>query len=228
MNQAEFDRFADEYDLQHAHNIRLSGERPAYFARYKVQDVANICAPEKVSRILDFGAGVGTSVPYWREAFQKASITCLDVSLRSLEIARGRYPGIAEYRSFDGVTIPFPAYSFDVVFAACVFHHVDASQHVRLLGELLRVLTDSGRLFVFEHNPLNPLTRYVVNACPFDINAKLISAGAMRARLRAAGFTRISLAYRIFFPAALSFMRPWERVLTRVPLGAQYRLCAQK
>jgi len=228
MDKAEFDLFADEYEQQHASNIRISGEVPAYFARYKVQDVVRLCSAQKPTRILDFGAGVGASVPHWREAFPQASLTCLDVSQRSLAIARDRHPGAAEYRSFDGVRIPFAAGSFDIAFAACVFHHIDTENQVPLLRELRRVLTDEGHLFVFEHNPLNPLTRNAVNTCPFDVNAVLIGSRTMQARLRAAGFRRISLAYRIFFPHALSFLRPLERVLTRLPLGAQYRLSAQR
>lgn len=228
MNQAEFDRFADEYEQQHASNIRLSGESPAFFARYKVQDVAQLCAEQAPSRILDFGAGVGASVAHWREAFPQAALTCLDVSQRSLSIACERHPGAADYCIFDGVTIPFAAGSFDVAFAACVFHHIDSEDHVPLLRELRRVLTDKGRLFVFEHNPLNPLTRHAVDTCPFDANAVLIRARTLHERLRAAGFERVSLAYRIFFPGALSALRPLERMLTRLPLGAQYRLCAQK
>lgn len=228
MNQAEFDRFAEEYEQQHANNIRISGEAPAYFARYKVQDVAHLCAEQKPRRILDFGAGVGASVPHWREAFPQASLTCLDVSTRSLAIASERYPDVAEYSAFDGITIPFPPGSFDVAFAACVFHHIDSEDHVSLLRELRRVLTDEGRLFVFEHNPFNPLTRHAVNTCPFDANAVLIRAGTLHGRLRDAGFAHVSLAYRIFFPNALRALRPLERMLTRLPLGAQYRLCAQK
>lgn len=228
MNQTEFDRCADQYEQQHADNIRLSGEKPTYFARYKVQDVARLCSAQKPMRILDFGAGVGASVPHWYEAFPEASLTCLDVSERSLAIARDHHPDAAQYRVFDGVTIPFEAGSFDVAFAACVFHHIDTVHQVPLLCELRRVLTDNGRLFVFEHNPLNPLTRHAVNTCPFDVNAVLIGARTLQDRLLAAGFGRAALAYRIFFPHSLRILRPLERVLTRLPLGAQYRICAQK
>lgn len=228
MDRTEFDRFADEYEQQHARNIRVSGEQPEYFARYKVQDVARLCAARAPARILDFGAGVGASVPHWREAYPEASLTCLDVSPRSLAIAAERHPNAAAYRIFDGRTIPYAAGSFDVAFAACVFHHIDAARQVPLLRELRRVLAEDGRLFVFEHNPLNPLTLHAVNTCEFDANAVLLRAGTLRERLRAAGFGRVSLAYRIFFPRALRALRPLEQLLTRLPLGAQYRLCAQR
>jgi hypothetical protein len=90
------------------------------------------------------------------------------------------------------------------------------------------VLAPGGMLSVFEHNPLNPLTVYAVQACPFDDNAVLIRAGAMRARLRQAGFEVPSLRYRIFFPHALRGLRPLERRLTRLPLGAQYHVFATR
>lgn len=228
MDRGEFDRFADEYEQQHAANIRLSGEDPAYFARYKIQDVARSSVVQAPARILDFGAGIGGSVPYWREFFPQASLTCLDVSERSLAIARDRYPGAAEYRCFDGAVIPFEDGRFDVAFAACVFHHIDAVEHVALLRELRRVLAGGGRFFLFEHNPLNPLTRHAVNTCPFDANAVLIRARTMRERLRAAGFDSVELAYRIFFPGALRVLRPLEPCLKWLPLGAQYRLCGRK
>ncbi|WP_026295619.1 class I SAM-dependent methyltransferase [Aromatoleum toluclasticum] len=228
MERVEFDRFADEYEQQHAENIRVSGESPEYFARYKVQDVARVLGAQGPGRILDFGAGVGASVPHWRDAFPKASLTCLDVSERSLAIARERYREAAEFRSFDGRTVPFAARTFDVAFAACVFHHIEPTRQVPLLRELYRVLADDGALFIFEHNPYNPLTRRAVDTCPFDENAILIAARTLKERLVAAGFRRISVAYRIFFPRQLRVLRPLEGLLTGVPLGAQYRICARK
>jgi hypothetical protein len=82
-------------------------------------------------------------------------------------------------------------------------------------------------LFVFEHNPLNPLTRHAVNTCPFDENAHLIRAPVMRRRALDAGFDRAEVKYRIFFPHALRGLRPLESKLTWLPLGAQYYVLAR-
>ena len=41
MDKTEFDTFADEYRLTHAHNIKASGESPEFFHEYKVADVAS-------------------------------------------------------------------------------------------------------------------------------------------------------------------------------------------
>jgi SAM-dependent methyltransferase len=109
-----------------------------------------------------------------------------------------------------------------------VFHHIPHAQHVALLGEIKRVLKPAGRLFVFEHNPLNPLTRHAVDTCPFDENAELIRAGTMRARARQAGFGGADVKYRIFFPHFLRGLRPLEPRLTWLPLGAQYYVLCRK
>ena len=232
MDKAEFDKFADEYQSLHAANIAISGEAPDYFAEYKIKDMAaEYCASSpdgNAPAVLDFGAGVGTSVPFVRKYLPRARLTCLDVSPKSLEVGQGRFPGQAQFMSFDGNQIPFPDASFDIGFAACVFHHIDHTKHVALLTELRRVLVPNGFAIVFEHNPYNPLTVHAVNTCPFDVNARLISAADMRKRLKAAGFSKARIRYRVFFPRFLRAFRPFERWMTMVPLGAQYYALAFK
>ena len=225
MDKAEFDQFADEYHALHAANIAVSGEGPEYFADYKIKDLAaeyRARGGNDTPAILDFGAGVGTSVPFVRKYLPRAKLTCLDVSTRSLEVAEGRFPGQATFLAFDGKQIPAPSASFDIALAACVFHHIEHAEHVALLKEIHRVLTPRGIALVFEHNPYNPLTVRAVNTCPFDENARLITAGAMRRRFVEAGFGATRIRYRIFFPHALSALRPLERWMTGLPLGAQY------
>ena len=232
MNEAEFDKFAAEYRSMHRNNIRLSGESPEYFAEYKIKDVARELelrgtpATENI-RVLDFGAGIGNSIPYFREHLPKAVLTCLDVSRKSLEIGESRFPRLAEFVSFDGKVLPFQDGAFDIVFVSCVFHHIPHNEHVGLLLELRRVLQPCGYLFLFEHNPMNPLTVYAVNTCPFDENARLIAPWVMRARTAAAGFVDPQIRFRIFFPNALSHLRPLERTLRWLPLGAQYYVIAR-
>ncbi len=231
MDEAEFDKFAAEYRNLHAANIKLSGEDPEYFAEYKIKDIAAELTSARArldARVLDFGAGVGYSIPFFRRHLPAASVTCLDVSQRSLAIGAANHPGETEFRHFDGACIPYAADTFDVTLASCVFHHIPHAQHVGLLGEIRRVLRPGGALFVFEHNPLNPLTRRAVNTCAFDENAVLIGARTLRARTLAAGFGDARIKYRIFFPGMLRRLRTLERHLTWLPLGAQYYVCARK
>ena len=224
MREAEFDKFAEEYRALHAANIRASGETPEFFAAYKIDDIAGRCAALGLAprRILDFGGGTGSSAPHLRRHFPGARLTIADVSRRSLEIARAR--GIEDLYClhFDGARLPLSNGSQDAALAACVFHHIRADEHVALLAEIRRVLAPGGRLWIFEHNPLNPLTRRAVDTCPFDENAVLIRAGAMARRVTEAGFGTPRVAFRIFFPRAFRGLRPLEPWLRRVPLGAQY------
>ena len=231
MDEAEFDVFSDEYHSLHASNIAISGERPEFFAEYKIKDIATEYLalhpyPEPL-RILDFGAGVGTSVPFIRQHFPHAHLTCLDVSAKSLNVGQSRFPGQAEFVRFDGIRIPMPDSSFNIVFAACVFHHIAHDEHVAILREFSRVLATGGMVCVFEHNPFNPLTLHAVDTCPFDKNAHLIRAKVMRRRFAEAGFTGRT-RYRIFFPGMLGSLRPLERFMTWLPLGAQYYIVASK
>lgn len=228
--QAEFDQFALEYQQQHAASIRLSGETPDFFAQYKIDDVAARLARSGVKprRILDFGAGVGNSLGPMRAAFPDSEITLLDPSSQSLDIARKRFPGQADFRHFDGETIPYDDASFDLAFAACVFHHIPEDLHLGLIKEIERVLTGGGSFFLFEHNPWNPLTTHAVRNCAFDENAILINSRDLRKRMAAAGFSKSDVVYRIFFPRVLARLRPLERFLTRMPMGAQYFVHAVK
>jgi ubiquinone/menaquinone biosynthesis C-methylase UbiE len=230
MDEAEFDRFAEEYRQIHAANIGASGEAPEFFAEYKVADVACVLAEAGVAprEILDFGAGVGTSVPHFRKYFPECRLTCLDVSNKSLEVGRSLFAGQANFVHFDGGRIPFPDSHFDLVFLACVLHHIPHQEHPAILAEARRVLGPGGALIVFEHNPYNPLTVHAVNTCPFDENAVLLRPGRLRRNALGAGFAAATVRYRIFFPHALRTLRFLEPWMTWLPLGAQYFVHARK
>jgi len=233
MDEAEFDKFADEYDALYKATTALSGEGREFFAEYKVRDIAREYDRQSSQaspspRVPYLVARNGGSVPFVRRQLPRAQLTCVDVSRRSLALAEMRFPSLAQYVHFDGTHIPFPAEHFDIAYAACVFHHIDHTEHISLLKELRRILRPGGNLFVFEHNPYNPLTVHVVNSCPFDKNAQLVRAATMKKRLGAAGFASVKVRYRIFFPHALRIMRPLEAAFAWLPLGGQYYALARK
>ena len=74
---------------------------------------------------------------------------------------------------------------------------------------------------VFEHNPLNPVTRKAVADCPFDEDAELLYPWTVTGLLRDAGLAEVALRYIVFFPRALAALRPLEPKLSRLPAGAQ-------
>jgi len=225
MDAAEFDRYAEAYERQHAENIAISGEGPDYFARYKVTDTKAKCDEIglEASRILDFGAGIGNSISYFQEYFSESRIVAADVSKKSLEILERRHTNSIE-RLVITECLELPNNSIDLAFTACVFHHIPANEHLYWLREIRRVLKPGGLFALFEHNPYNPLTVRAVNTCPFDENAVLIKAKAMKLRLKNAGWDHVDIRFRIFFPNFVRFLRPLERFMTKIPFGAQYVL----
>lgn len=226
-SEAEFDQYAADYDQMLAAGIEWSGESAEYYHRYKIRDVARVCETLASQRdgcvdVLDFGAGTGNAIPYWREIWPRARLTCADVSRQSLALGEKRHAGQARFIFLEGERLPFPDHSFDVAFAACVFHHIPHEEHVRTLTELRRVVTPGGAMMVYEHNPFNPLTQRVVRDCPFDRDAHLVGASTMRARMRAAGFQQVAVRYRVYFPHAARALRGMEHFLSWLPFGAQY------
>jgi ubiquinone/menaquinone biosynthesis C-methylase UbiE len=231
MEKAEFDRVADEYAAMHSRNIALTGESPEFFARYKIEDAAAEATRRRVEvrRVLDFGSGIGNSLPHLCAMFPDADVTCADVSARSLEISRSRFPEVpARHVEITGAALPFEDESFDLAFSACVFHHIPHAEHVDWLAELRRVTRRGGLLVIFEHNPWNPLTMRAVRDCPFDENAVLIDARSFSRRVERAGWQGPTSVYRMFFPRVLAFARPAERWLRKLPLGAQYFVSARR
>ena len=232
MKKAEFDGFAAEYAAMHETSLGNYGDDTDYFADYKIADIARELDDRQVraktSRALDFGAGCGNSIEPFRRRLSDVALTCLDVSEESLAIGRANHPDCARFVLYDGVHVPLPRGSFDLAFSACVFHHIAHEEHHAQLSELHRVLRDDGLLFIFEHNPLNPLTLHVVNRCPFDANARLIRAAVMKKRVETAGFANAKIRYRLFVPPFLKSISGIERAMAWLPLGAQYYVVAEK
>jgi len=226
--EAEFDAYAEQYEQLLNQSIRLSGERGEYFTDYKIRDLARLwrsmAGAQGAPRILDFGAGVGASIPFLYRHLPGATLTCADVSERSLQLARRRHGEAASFVLCPGSELPFAAGSFDLVYAACVFHHMPAESHGEVLREFRRVLRPGGAVMIYEHNPWNPLVVRVVRACPFDERAILIPAPTLSKRVRQAGFGQVVVTHRVFLPRPLRWLRWTEGWLRGLPLGAQYHV----
>jgi SAM-dependent methyltransferase len=224
MVEAEFDAYSQSYRAQHQASVDFGGIELDYFAEYKAQVTKSVCEQLGISpaTIMDFGAGIGNAVKPLHSAFPGAQIKCVDVSEDSLRQCSALNIPNSSVHVYDGQHIPFASGSVDLAFTACVFHHIPESGHIRLLAEIRRCLSPNGVMVLFEHNPVNPLTRLAVARCPFDENAVLINAWTMKKRFVEAGFSRAKSRYRIFFPGFLNMLRGLENWLEPIPLGGQY------
>lgn len=228
MKESEFDKFAEEYDLTLAKSTSFSGVPPSFFNEYKVATAARIARSRRthIERILDFGSGVGSSLPFFLKYFPRPQLVCADVSRRCLEVSAKRFPGAAEYVEIQGRHIPVTDNSFDLVFSACVFHHIPIEERVAWIGELRRACRPGGLLIIFEHNPWNPFTMKVVHDCPFDSDVSLITGPQFHRLVLRGGWRDASIVYTLFFPHWLAGLRGAEKLLWFVPLGAQYAAVA--
>jgi SAM-dependent methyltransferase len=218
---SEFDAHAASYEDDHRASIQASGEDPAYFHDYKVACLARIGAP-KTGPLLDFGCGIGNLTRRFVARYDE--VHGLDPSEESLALARERAPGAIFHT--DASTLPLGHFATAVL--SGVLHHVAPDRRRQVLRDVRRALAPGGRLVVFEHNPLNPVTRRAVAACAFDDDAILLWPWELRSLAEQAGYADLSLEYIVFFPRPLAFLRPLEPRLRGVALGAQVMLVATK
>jgi SAM-dependent methyltransferase len=181
-------------------------------------------------RLLDYGCGNGAFLVALREVGLGAQLTGCDPSAGMLaEAGEGWTAGAAPaFHLVRDARAPFADGSFEVVVLSAVLHHLLPDERDRLLADALRVLAPGGRLVVFEHNPLNPLTRWVVRHTPIDRNAHLLGADEVRRRLHALGVERALTRFLLFFPPRFRTLWRLERWLAWFPLGGQYVVVGQK
>lgn len=219
----DFDEFAKDYRLIHNESLKFSGADSDYFSEQKVEEVRKQ-ETEHSAVVLDLGCGDGNSAVFFRKHFPRCEYNGLDTSIKSVAVAEEKEVSGATFAHYNGFDIPFPEGCFDIVFIACVLHHIDPSQHEKFLTEGKRVLKNGGRLYIFEHNPLNPLTRRIVKNCPFDEDAILLNSTYTKKMLKRLDFRNVNVGYTIFFPRHQFFNRiiRLEKYLKWLPIGGQY------
>jgi SAM-dependent methyltransferase len=220
----KFDDYAKSYEDLHRTSIAASGEDPAYFHEYKVD-----CLRRKglfSGPLLDYGCGTGNLTERF-DRLPKSEVPELhgyDPSKASLAEARERAPR-AQLHS-DVASLPRAHFATAVL--SGVLHHVPLAERPEVLRTVRESLRPGGHIVVFEHNPLNPVTRRAVAACPFDDDAILLWPWQARRLLRQSDLKDVTLDYIVFFPKPLAFLRSLEPKLRRVALGAQQMLIGRR
>lgn len=223
---AEFDQYAADYDAALNRGLSVSGEGKEFFARRRVEWLAERLKQlgERPRTMLDFGCGVGTAAPFLFELVGGESLVGVDVSEESLRVAE-RLHGSERARF-----VPFGSYepdaTIDLAYCSGVFHHVPVAERAAALDYVRRALRPGGLFAVWENNPWNPGTRYVMSRIPFDRDAVPVAPPEMRRLLTSAGFEVLRRDFLFIFPRALRALRAVEPSVAGLPLGAQYQyLC---
>lgn len=227
---SQFDNYAEAYREHIAKALPPGIGEVDAFTRVKVwhldRSIAGVFPGRRDVAILDAGCGIGLTDSYLKVKYP--NITGFDVSAKSVELATQANPELS-YCSESGGTLPFDGESFDVVFAICVVHHVPPARWCDFFRQLHRVLKRGGLLAIYEHNPWNPATRWVVSRCEFDRDATLISSTRCGRVAKEAGFSELWTRNILFLPFENETWCEWERkLLSRIPIGTQYEMTARK
>jgi SAM-dependent methyltransferase len=220
---ALFDAFASNYQQLVTENVRISGESSDYFAAYKADYITRRVVPAAGGRLLDYGCGVGLLCGHLKRRLPKVQIDGFDISQDSVARING---GLQSQGTFTS-NLKEVGHSYDFIVLSNVLHHVKPKERLDLIEEVCSRLANGGKLVVFEHNPINPLTRWAVSQCPFDGDAVLLPSGESLAYFRG-GLRLMWRDYIVFFPRWLAWLRPLEPVLQWCPLGAQYAVVVER
>lgn len=219
--KVDFDNYVENYDKILADGTDFFTSDTDYFAKYKIAIAKRIIkfVPDS---ILEFGCGTGRNLKFTEEAFPSAKIFGYDISRESVEYAKLRTNKVQYLHQLD-VTA-----KYDLILMIGVLHHIAPDERTNILNLVCSMLNQTGELLVFEHNPFNPVTKYIVRNCQYDTDAVLLSARETHCLLKTAGFKDARTRYTLFTPPSIGRIFDIDRYLTWLPLGGQYCILAKK
>jgi SAM-dependent methyltransferase len=228
MSDQSFDQYAKDYDAHLSQALAASGEDKEYFARGRIGWLSRCLSAMKFSArsVLDFGCGTGSAAPYILELLRPQSVKGVDLSQKSLEIAERLHgSNLVKFIALGNYT---PDEEIDLVFCNGVMHHVSLDERHETVSFIHKSLRPGGVFALWENNPFNPGTRYIMSRCPFDQDAIMLNTFEARRLLRQAGFEILRTDYLFIFPRILKGLRGLEPSLAKFPLGAQYQILCRK
>jgi SAM-dependent methyltransferase len=224
-----FDAHALAYRAQCERGVELSGEPKSFFLRGRIDSLHQWW--QSTGRptprfVIDYGCGIGDACPILASTFKGCQVLGVDPSADSVERA---------WRTHASSSVSFlPLSEFagseigtaDLIHVNGVLHHVEPPDRAAFLSAIAELLAPKGVVALFENNPINPGTRWVMSRIPFDRDAVPVTAWKARRLLQAARLRDVDTRYLFYFPRFLKALRPLERHLLRLPMGAQYGVFA--
>jgi SAM-dependent methyltransferase len=224
----EFDALAADYERTLDDGLAISGEESGYFAAQRVLWLRRTLRELGIRprRVLDFGCGTGSSAPFLFDELELESLTGVDVSRRSIDVARRRHG--RDNVHFLPLDAHEPAGDVDLAFCNGVFHHIPPMDRAAAMKHVWRSLVPGGVWAFWENNPYNPGTRYIMGRLAFDRDAIPLVGSEASEMLRDGGFEVLRVDHLFVFPGFLSWLRSLEPYLASLPVGAQYQVLCRK
>ncbi len=147
LNDAGFDRWADEYE-QDVRDAEAADSYPfAGYSRVLKAVCAGIPAVERPA-VLDLGFGTGALTAQLYD--RGCEIWGQDFSPRMLELARGRMPRARLFCGdfARGLAAPLLENRYDAVISTYALHHLNDGQKISLLKTLRGLLKPGGRILI--------------------------------------------------------------------------------
>lgn len=226
---SDFNAYKDDYKQKVNESISFIGRNVDFFTEVKARHILSLAsrlgAKGKGAKVLDVGCGIGLTDQLLSPSFQE--LHGVDIFEGVLAEAEKSNPDV-RYKLYDGKVLPYEDEAFDLVFAICVFHHVKPPAWPDLMAEMRRVTRPSGIVAVFEHNPYNPLTRFVVARSEMDIGANLLKPKDVSKMMKESGLRLSEQRYILFTPWRSRIPSMTGTSLYKLPFGAQYYVAGEK
>jgi len=171
-------------------------------------------------------AAARVQLPLFHEVLGANVVVGLDSSAKLIRRAHQKYG--SEQSQFLLIEDYQPIAQVDLVYCNGVFHHISVSERAQVVAYIARALRPGGLFALWENNPWNPGTRYVMRQIPFDHDAITLTRAETRRLLLDGGFEVLRTDFMFIFPKVLRWFRWMEPHFSRLPIGAQYQVLARK
>ena len=215
QKKINFDNYADNYKDYITKSLGKLEDNLNYY-HIKKSEILKKELGYQPKKILDLGCGVGTMLELLIKSFHGSAFYAYDESKKSMDYIKKKFPKI---NCLDNLETNE---KFDLIFISAVVHHVKSGDRDDLFRNIYNLLSPNGVMFVFEHNPYNPVTLKMVTNCEFDADAELIKKNDLINLCKKNNFKIIKSGYIHFFPSKLGFLFKFESYLKWFFLGAQY------
>ena len=223
-----FDEYAENYDEALNQGLSATCEGKEYFARGRIGWLAQCLSAlgERPRQVMDYGCGDGSSSEFLLAMSKESSVIGVETSEKSRELATRNYGG--ERASFHSIAQYEPRAELDLVYCNGVFHHIPIAERASAMDYIWRSLRPGGIFSLWENNPWNPGTRYVMSRIPFDRDAITLTPPESASLVQTVGFEILRRDSLFYFPKQLKWLRWIEPYLSGLPLGGQYQVLCRK